>query len=276
MSYLIDLHLAHLRARGHSERTVGARGELLRRLHQDLPYGLAYAATDELDGWLGEHPDWARWTRATYAMHIRGFYRWATAAGHLDGDPTADMAKPRNPRCLPNPVTDDQLVQALERSADPWHTAILLAAHAGLRVSEIARLERDDISEDVIRLVGKGGNPEVVYTHPVIWEHVKDKPPGRLVRGPSGQLITGRWLSQHSRAHFTRIGLPGVHMHRFRHWFATALLDAGNSLREVQESLRHQSVTSTQIYTKVRSGQRRLAIRSLPTPVTQSPAESTR
>lgn len=276
MSYLIDLHLAHLRARSHSERTVEARGDLLRRLHHELPYGLAYAATDELDAWLGGHPQWSRWTRSTYAMHIRGFYRWATAAGHLDGDPSADMAKPRNPRCLPNPVSDEQLVQALDRSTDPWHTAILLAAHAGLRVSEIARLDRDDVTEDVIRLVGKGGNPEVVYTHPVVWEHVRDRPPGRLVRGPSGQTITGRWLSQHQAAHFRRIGLPGVHMHRFRHWFATALLDAGNSLREVQESLRHQSVTSTQIYTKVRSGQRRLAIRSLPTPVTQSPATSTR
>lgn len=275
MSYLIDLHLAHLRARAQSERTVGARGELLRRLHHELPYGLAYAATDELDAWLGSHPKWSRWTRATYAMHIRGFYRWATTAGHLDGDPTADMAKPRNPRCLPNPVSDDELVQALARSADPWYTAILLAAHEGLRVSEIARLERRDVTEDVIRLVGKGGDPEVVYTHPVVWEHVKDRPPGRLVRGPSGQLITGRWLSQHSSAHFARIGLPEVHMHRFRHWFATALLDAGNSLREVQESMRHQSVTSTQIYTKVRSGQRRLAIRSLPTPVAGNPAKST-
>ena len=275
MSYLIDLHLAHLRARSHSERTVEARSDLLRRLHHELPYGLAYAATDELDAWLGGHPHWSRWTRSTYAMHIRGFYRWATAAGHLDGDPTADMAKPRNPRCLPKPVTDDELVQALARSDDPWHTAILLASHEGLRVSEICRLDRADVDQDMIRLVGKGGDPEVVYTHPLVWEHVRRRPPGRLVRGPSGQTITGRWLSQHQAAHFRRIDLPGVHMHRFRHWFATALLDAGNSLREVQESLRHQSVTSTQIYTKVRSGQRRLAIRSLPTPITQGPARNT-
>lgn len=272
MSYLIDLHLAHLRARGLSERTVEARGELLRRLHHELPYGLAYAATDELDAWLGGHPKWSRWTRATYAMHVRGFYRWATEAGHLDGDPTADMARPRNPKCLPNPVTDDELVQALERSSDPWQTAILLAAHAGLRVSEIARLDRGDVTEEQIRLVGKGGDPEVVYTHPVIWEHVRRRPPGRLVRGPSGQTISGRWISQHQAAHFRRIGLPTVHMHRFRHWFATTLMDSGASLRTVQESLRHSSITSTQIYTKVRSGQRRLAIRSLPTPVTQSPS----
>lgn len=274
MSFLIDLHLAHLRAKGQSKRTVEARSDVLRRLHNELPYGLAYAATDELDAWLG-NPGWSRWTRSTYAMHIRGFYRWATAAGHLDGDPTADMARPRNPRCLPKPVTDDELRLALERSADPWYTAILLASHEGLRVSEIARLDRADVTEEVIHLVGKGGDPEVVYTHPVVWEHVKHRT-GRLVRGPSGQLINGRWLSHRQAAHFRSIGLPGVHMHRFRHWFATALMDSGHSLRTVQESLRHSSVTSTQIYTRVRSEQRRLAIRSLPTPLTQSPATSTR
>ncbi|MFY1658599.1 tyrosine-type recombinase/integrase [Micromonospora sp. WMMD1274] len=273
MSELIAEHIAHLRAKGHSDRTIEARDQIIRRLHDHLPYGLAWASVNELDHFLA-HPRWSRWTRATYAMHIRGFYRWATAGGHLDGDPSIDMAKPRNPKCLPHPVTDDELIQALNRSTDPWYTAILLASHEGLRASEICRLTRADVSEDHIRLIGKGGDPEIVYTHPVVWKHVKDRPPGRLVRGPSGQDITGRWLSQHQAAHFRRIGLPGLHMHRFRHWFATTLMDSGASLRTVQEALRHSSVTSTQIYTKVRSGQRRLAIRSLPTPLTQHPATS--
>lgn len=265
VSDLISSHLAHLRAKGLSERTATAREELLRRLHDHLPYGLAYAATDELDAWLGQ-PGWSRWTRATYAMHIRGFYRWATTAGALDGDPTADMARPRNPRCLPDPVTDDELGQALTRSGEPWQTAILLAAYAGLRVHEMATLHRADVTEDAIRLTGKGGNPEVVDTHPVVWDHVRDRPPGPLITDAGGAAVTGKWLSANGRHHFDAIDMPRVHMHRFRHWFATTLLDSGASMRTVQEALRHTSVTSTQIYTKVRSGQRRLAIRSLPTP----------
>jgi site-specific recombinase XerD len=59
-------------------------------------------------------------------------------------------------------------------------------------------------------------------------------------------------------------------MHRFRHWFATALLDQGESMMTVKEAMRHRSVTSTEGYTKVRNGQRRLAITSLPLP-TQRP-----
>lgn len=266
MSYLIDAHVAHLRASGYSPRTVGAREEILRRLHEHLPYGLAYAATEELDAWLGQ-PNWSKWTRATYAMHVRAFYRWATGTAHaLDGDPAADMARPRNPRCQPNPATEEELNRALEASPEPWYTIVLVAAASGLRANEIAGLRRQDITEDTIHVrEGKGGDAGEVPCHPNVWAHVKDRPLGALIVH-AGKPVTGRWISAHARHHFDSIGLPEVHMHRFRHYFATALLDQGTDIRTIQELMRHRSVTSTQIYTMVRTGKRRLAIRSLPLP----------
>ncbi|MDG4784372.1 tyrosine-type recombinase/integrase [Micromonospora sp. WMMD1102] len=270
MSELIDQHLASLRAAGQSERTIQSRREILHRLHDELPYGLAYAATTELDAWLGR-PGWSRWTRCTYAMHVRAFYRWATAASILDGDPAADMARPRKPAGVPKPVSENELSIALDRSGDPWYTAILLASYAGLRASEIARADRRDVTEDDIRVLSKGGNEDVVPCHPVIWEHVRDRPPGPLVTH-EGEPVTGPWLSSNGRHHFDLIELPDVHLHRFRHRFATMLLEAGVDLRTIQELMRHRSVTSTQIYTLVKSGQRRLAIRTLPTP-TMHPSE---
>ncbi len=268
MSDLIATHLAHLRAAGYSPHTITAREDVLHRLHAHLPYGLAYAATEEIEGWLGQE-GWSRWTRCTYAMHIRGFYRWATsgAAAVLDGDPTADMARPRTPRCVPKPVTEAELALALQLSAEPWVTCILLAAAAGLRASEIARLRREDVERDAIYIAeSKGGDPDALETHPVIWEHLQDRPPGLVVTDPAGQQVTGRWLSIRARFHFDAIGMPRVHLHRFRHYFATALLEQGASLRTVQELMRHRSVTSTQGYTAVRSGQRRNAIATLPIP----------
>lgn len=270
---MIEAHARHLRAEGKSARTINDRIRVLRMLHKALPFGLAYASTDELTDWLARDEDWAPWTKATYAMHIRGFYRWATGRW-LEADPSAVMAKPRIPKCVPNPVTDAELAIALNRSADPWRPAIILAAFAGLRASEAAGVHREDITERTIRIrTAKGGDAATVDTHPVVWDLARDRPLGPLLRRPNGAAVDGRWLSQHGRAHFDSIGLPAVYLHRFRHWYGTTLLKEGADLRTVQEAMRHRSITSTQGYTLIEGGQRRLAIRSLPTP-TQDPQEN--
>ena len=272
MSEMIEAHAQHLRAAGRSPNTVRDRIKLLRQLHAVLPFGLAYASTEELNDWLAHDPTWKQWTRATYAMHIRGFYRWANGR-LLVSDPTVDMAKPRTPACVPNPVTDDELATALRRSGEPWRTLIMLAAYAGLRASEAAGVQREDVTQATIRIRrAKGGDPASVDTHPLIWELALPRPPGPLARRPKDRPITGQWIADAGRAHFDAMGMPDVHLHRFRHWFGTALLDGGYDLRTVQEAMRHKSIASTQGYTLVRGGQRRLAIRSLPTP-TEHPDE---
>ena len=274
MSDLIEAHARHLRASGHPEKTtIRGRVQIIRRLHDDLPYGLCYASTEELTDWLGANEHWSQWTRATYAMHIRGFYSWADGR-YLDGDPSAEMAKPKVPDCVPNPVTEEELAYALTHSPDPWQTAILLAAFAGLRASECARLRRENVTEDTIRIeVAKGGSPASVETHPLIWEQVNGRPRGPLLRKPNGDPVTGAWLSARQRDHFNKLGQPDVHLHRFRHRYGTALLDGGANLEVVRQALRHKRITSTQGYTLVRNGQRRMAIRSLPAP-TQPPEEN--
>jgi integrase/recombinase XerD len=49
----------------------------------------------------------------------------------------------------------------------------------------------------------------------------------------------------------SKAGLGTVHAHRIRHSTATAMLDAGASLTEIGQFLRHRHALTTTIYLKV-------------------------
>ena len=261
MSALLSPHLRHLRAAGCSPATIHDRERLLTCADQALPHGIDHARPDEIEDFLA-HQGWAPWTRRTYYNHLRAFYDWATdeeTDPGLDRNPIAKLARPKSPDDAPHPVTDEELAYALANSDERWQRVIALAAYAGLRAGEIRRCQRQHITAKRVRIVlGKGRKTAEVPTHDEIWRRVADLPPG-----PAAVPAHYR-LSTRAREHFDRLGLPDVHLHRFRHWYATALLRGGADIMTVKELMRHRSIQTTAAYLALVDGQRRLAIRTLP------------
>ena len=70
------------------------------------------------------------------------------------------------------------------------------------------------------------------------------------VRAPFGSLSAGA-VSAIVRNACQRAGLPAMGAHRLRHTAATQMLQAGASLGEVGQILRHRSMNTTSIYAKV-------------------------
>lgn len=268
MSMLLAPHLTHITAAGYSDRTVGARTAVLQAADKKLPHGIDTPTTEELAAYLAT-PNWSRWTLCTYFHHLTGFYRWATSGHnpHLSWDPSADLIAPHTPTDTPHPVTDDELHQAVTRSDDSWRDIIYLAAYAGLRVTEICRLRREDITTEQIMIThGKGDKSATIPTHPEVWQRFGDRPGGILVPGFGPSRRPAQYMSSRARSHFNRIGMPDVHLHRFRHWYATSLLRNGADIRTVQSLMRHGSLQTTARYLEIGDEQRRLAVNTLPVP----------
>ncbi|WP_431895312.1 tyrosine-type recombinase/integrase [Micromonospora haikouensis] len=260
---MINAHLTWMRAGSYATNTVDDARKLLLRAHRELPEGLHGSTGDELAIWL-DNPDWSRETRLTYYKHLIRLYRWATNPRDpwMTFDPSADLRRPTAPAGLPRPAPLPVVQAAVMDTTDPWRIYCRLAAFAGARSCEIARLRRDEISE-VVLLHGKGGKVRAVPTHPLIAELVADLPPGPIVRTPSGITPTGDWVSSNTARYLRVAGIP-TKLYPLRHFFASWINEKHRDIRVVQELLGHASVTTAQRYTAVTASQLREAVNTLP------------
>jgi integrase len=212
----------------------------------------------------------SQWSRCAYHLTIKSFFDYLIEFDHRIDDPMRKLKAPKSPRSLPKPVSEEELATALSRLDPMWQLVVTLAAYGGLRRGDIAALRREDVTESSITIrAGKGGRDAVVPTHPRIWAMVEPMPPGPLIRKRTGQRADANWLGSLANYHFHRIGMPDLHLHRFRHRFATVLLrdkergGAGANLRVVQELMRHSSPATTARYTLVTVDELRGAIGGL-------------
>lgn len=140
----------------------------------------------------------------------------------------------------------------------------------GLRVSELARLNRDQINleREEFGVIGKGNKPRVVFLSDTAAEWIKlylesrkdyFKPLFIRYSGHRDSVSDGEKMRLTPRSiqlivgRYARLcGLPfETTPHTLRHSFATDLLIGGADLRSVQEMLGHESIRTTQVYTHV-------------------------
>jgi integrase/recombinase XerC len=186
---------------------------------------------------------------------VRAFLRHALGPERV---PDASFA-PRRPRRLPDaprPREVDGELDALDGSTPLGlrnRALVELVYSAGLRSREAVDLDLADVDfeQELVHIRGKGGKERVVplgeeASHRLALYLRAGRP--QLARGAENALflsIRGRRLDTST----LRRLVP--HPHRFRHAFATHLLEGGADLRTIQELLGHSSLSTTQMYSHV-------------------------
>lgn len=236
------------RLRGLSLATVKRRhttlNQFVRYIH---PLELVHVDQDLIEEWLGLFPHAT--TRAAYKSDLVAFYRWARKRHLIEADPTADLDTVKVPRGLPRPVDPDAIPDLVRYAPDhETRMAVALAAYAGLRVNEIARLTTDDLSLNgnppiLIVRAGKGNKDRVVPLHPFLASLLRDCPPGRICEHTTTTI--GRKVTRH----LADAGYVAT-THCLRHSFGTqAAQVSGGNLLAVMSLMGHQSTETTQRYT---------------------------
>lgn len=240
---VIDRWCLALAASGASEQTRVTRRAHVSKLARAMPCAPQVIDAGELVAWLGRQR-WAAETRRAWRASLRSFFAFLDMPDVVDAIPRARAAIP-TPRPAP-----DRVVAVGFRSADERTTLILrLAAEAGLRRGEIARVHANDLTEDLggwsLLVHGKGGRSRLMPLSDELATLVRR-------RARDGWAFPGQ-IDGHLSAR--RVGelaadvLPdGWTLHTLRHRFATRAHVATSDLIAVQRLLGHASVATTQRY----------------------------
>lgn len=141
-------------------------------------------------------------------------------------------------------------------------TIVFFLINTGLRVSELCNLRFSDIdfANNKITIQGKGGKWRIIPVKPYVL-HGENYPSLKnyienhryntsktfVFTSPSGKLTPPVFRKDLKRV-ARKAGVPWVHPHSFRHYYATTLLRNGVNVRTVQVLLGHSEIKTTARY----------------------------
>lgn len=249
-----------------SLKTVHERARVIQQFITEAGVDPIAVVPMDIVRWTAGHGEWSESTAATYHSYLSSWHKWLCLTDKRGDNPMRKLSSPRRPERAPRPIADDGMVTLLTmRMHHRTRVMVMLAALAGLRVGEIAKVKGEDIDlvNRRIFVIGKGKKRAWVPLHPLLIEQAATMPqrgwwfPGNARR--PGEHVHGKSVSDILGQAMRRAGVRGT-PHSLRHWYASTLLDDGADLRTVQELLRHTSIQTTQVYTKVPDERRVVAV----------------
>lgn len=243
-------------------------GKYLSSIHKDVEevdYSLARRYLRKL-----QEKGRVKSTLARRVAALRCFFHYLYSKGYLASFLLANLRSPKLDKRIPSFLEEDEVKSLLEtvegedffRCRDRAILELLYAT--GMRIAEIVGLNIDDLdlSEEVVRVKGKGGKERMIPLGRYAIEALADYLRKRKEKVKVGEeaVFLNRFGKRLSETAIRRklkdyLALAEISKrvtpHTMRHSFATHLLNRGADLRVVQELLGHERLSTTQIYTHI-------------------------
>jgi len=198
---------------------------------------------------------------------ISGFYSYAESEDLIARNPVAHVRRPKvGTETTSTGLSVEELrslLLAAEADGPRTHALVLLLGLNGLRISEALSAKVEDLSRmrghKVLVVTRKGGRRATIPLAPRTAEAIDALVANRST-GPIFATRTGKALDRpaawRTLRRLARDGVPSkagsIHPHDLRHAFVTLALDAGASLRDVQDAAGHADPRTTRRYDRAR------------------------
>jgi site-specific recombinase XerD len=206
---------------------------------------------------------------------VSRFCRWAQSAGLISDNPAEEIKLQKIQRLAPKGLSRPEqhaLIRAVEKNGAARDAAVIhLLLGAGLRLSELANLQRSDVDlserKGWVRVrMGKGMKTREIPLNRDARKALEDyfatfdgKEDAALFSGQRGSL-TAEGIREIVKKYAYQAKLEHCSPHTLRHTFGKNLVDTGTPLDQVALLLGHESLDTTKIYTAPSSADLQKAI----------------
>lgn len=258
--FLTVKHLA-----GCSAETIKTYQFHLQKLILNLRCPLQDVDTNDLRCFLVTYKEKRKVSNVTLEnirLCLSSFFGWLHEEGLIKKNPMKRIPRIKSDKVIKKPFSDNEMEELRMSCQRERDLAILEFLYStGVRVSEVVRLNRDQINfhDGECVVFGKGSKERVVYLNSKACIHLQKYLDSRTDNNPALFISCKRPYQRLSKEGIEAMlrdighasGVDHVHPHRFRRTMATNALNRGMPVQEVRQLLGHEKMDTTMIYCTV-------------------------
>jgi integrase/recombinase XerD len=247
------------------------------RLHTAVPKDVTSEIISKYMDWL-YRSGCSSASQARKLSGVKSLYNYLLIKDEIEQMPTESIEPPKAERLLPDILTVaeiDAMIATFDMTTVKGcrdNAIVEVLYSTGLRVSELVSLRIDNLffGEGYIRVVGKGDKQRLVpigsAARDKIQLYMELRRPKRsseatLFLNNRGEPLTRVMVFNIIKQAARLAGVEkNISPHTLRHSYATHLLEGGANIRQVQELLGHESITTTEVYTHLDRGHLRRVV----------------
>jgi len=199
-----------------------------------------------------------------YIQVLKSFFRYEMLKGHIEKDPTIHLKNVKIEKQRPDYFTIIELNLFFEQDMIPqYRNAFWGLVSTGMRFSELSHLTWEDIDFQNRLIIVRSKDNFLTKTFEsdrkipmlknlyLLLKHIQEQnfSDTYVFCNTKGMLLSERSLLEVCKRISTKAGIGGrSYLHKFRHTFATHLIQRGVSIETIQMFLGHSSIVQTQQY----------------------------
>ena len=263
---LLEKFISAKRLEGRSDGTLNYYQFTIEKMFEDIGKNIRAITTEDLRDYLSRYyteKEVSKVTIDNIRRNLSSFFTWLEDENYIYKSPFRRIHKIKTTISVKDIYADEDLEKLRDDCKELRNLAIIdILYSTGMRVGELVNLNRSDIdfNERECVVLGKGDKERIVYFDARTKIHLKKYLNKRVDKNPA-LFVSLKYPYKRLQASgveimLRKMGIASdvghVHPHKFRRTMATAAIDKGMPIEQVQRLLGHEKIDTTLRYAQVK------------------------